>query len=310
MYPENFNEKELAEIGKAALTNKFGGDEYEAFTGASDMALDFHGGNATLKEEAKGHVGFRCEIKNKLNRNLTVVILPAYFINSMAYRAVINSKSIFDSKEEGGVDFMIQQSFMAILVENGINADIILLDGKWYSKTIIPAVVEGGEETEQYDEIASVSTSMPGKTCAGFLEFVRNNPTRIPEILIQSNTTLTYQQIMRIKPISPVRELGEKTIHLTEYFDQKMNRVDFITVPTHGFGKSGLQFDDQTLIIMEIPAAVGGVDTTVGFTFKFGVSRNQASELATKAAIAKSDTPVMMPKMGMNMPALKLALNP
>lgn len=314
MGPENFTTAELAEIGKKALSNNYGGDEYEAFTGSSDASLDFHGQRLNLTEKVKGHVGFRCTLTNKLvDRDLTVVILPAYFINPMIAVAALNSGNILGGNVKGdssAVDsstFNIQRLLMQTLAANGVNADIIMLDGKWYSETIVKGE-EGEPDTKVYDEIASVVSSLPNKTVAGFIEFCQRNATRIPEILIASNSTDTYTQVMRIRPVSPARDIGEKTIYLGEYFDQKNTRVDYITVPTDNFGVTGLQFDDQTLIMMNIPAATKETPTTVTFTFKFGVSLNNASQLATKAAIAKSDTPVMIQKSMVNIPAIKAAL--
>jgi hypothetical protein len=275
----NFNANEFLNDAEknamASLSNNFDGGQYEMF-GGNDISLDFHGQTSNLIEDAKTNVALRCRVTNNTNKDISIVLFPAYF----PYNGVLGLLSKMNAKDNETVKKMLDY-YMSVLKEAGVKADAVMFDGTVYLTN------EGTGEEVDFKSVECKSL-LTDKPIWGFIEFCRLNATRIPEILIASNNIQTYKEVMLIEKVSPARSTGNTPIHLGDYFDQKNNRVDYITVPTHNFGSGGLQFDNQTLVVMNIPARVADVATIVDFTFKLGATANIPAELNRKAEIAKS----------------------
>lgn len=279
----NFNPDEFLNDAEkkamASLSNNYDGSQYEMF-GSRDISLDFHGQTSNLIEDAKTNVALRCRVTNNTNQDISLVLFPAY----LPYNGVLNLLSTMKFDDEvypKDVSKAFLDNYMNVLKLAGVKADAVLFDGTVYVKN------QGTKETPDYKTVDCKSL-LTDKPIYGFIEFCKYNPTRIPEILIASNNIQTYKEVMLIEKVSPARNTGNTPIHLGDYFDQKNNRVDYITVPTHNFGAGGLQFDNQTLVVMNIPASVGSEATIVDFTFKLGATANISAELNKKAEIAKS----------------------
>lgn len=274
----NFNPNEfLNDAEKKAmesLSNNYEGSQYEMF-GSRDISLDFHGQTSNLIEDAKTNVALRCRVTNNTNQDISLVLFPAY----LPYNGVLNLLAEMGDDAES-VETMLE-NYMSVLKMAGIKADAVLFDGVVFLKN-------QGTTAEQDYKTVECKSLLTDKPIFGFIEFCKYNPTRIPEILIASNNIQTYKEVMLIEKVSPARNTGNTPIHLGDYFDQKNNRVDYITVPTHNFGPGGLQFDNQTLVLMNIPASVSNEATIVDFTFKLGATANISAELNKKAEIAKS----------------------
>lgn len=259
-----------------ALSNNYEGNVYEMF-GSRDISLDFHGQTSNLIEDAKTNVALRCRVTNNTSKDISIVLFPAY----LPYNGILSALDMLDEKGNKEALKHMLGVYMNTLKMAGVRADAVMFDGIVY----VDEIKNGEETTYKTVECKSLQEDKP---IWGFVEFCKYNPTRIPEILIASNNIQAYTQIMRIEKVSPARNTGNTPIHLGDYFDQKNNRVDYITIPTHNFSAGGLQFDNQTLVVMNIPASVGETATYVDFTFKLGASANISAELNKKAEIARS----------------------
>lgn len=118
------------------------------------------------------------------------------------------------------------------------------------------------------------------KSIYSLLNFIKLNPTRVTGITIQSNVQTQFDKVIRYSQVSPVRNLGERTINLTEYFDVRQfqnNKVDVNLMARDEV----LHFDDQTVIVLTVAA-----NSSLTINLKLGATSNGASNLAKKAKTA------------------------
>jgi hypothetical protein len=167
--------------------------------------------------------------------------------------------------------------------------------------------------TPAFFESASAITAATGETCDGiitdgtiitnvtataldskhkiapFLSFIKRNPTRAIEMIIQSNTDASYEETIIIKPVSPFRMLGNAYLPLTNYLSPDQFNSKKVIVPLHR-DFPDFQFDDQNLVLLPIGGTnvVATTGVTLNITFKIGGVLNNAETLARKAGKAQN----------------------
>lgn len=252
----------------------------EMLSGKYDVSLDFNGGMC-LTDTSVEKVGLRSVITNNTSKDLRIVLFPG----SLPYDATLTliNKVEHDDNKEGKPNIVnivnIINELMSLYASAGVIADSIMIDGIIYLTNLF--------ESDESLLCTAVSNTT-GVPIWSFVEFCRRNPTRIPEIIIASNNDKTYNGTISIIPVNPLSTEKAEDIALFPYFDQRNNKSNFITVPTHNFGKGGLQLDDQVAVVLTIPAAEGNKATIVDLSFKTGATANQAKELQKKAIIAQA----------------------
>jgi len=233
--------------------------ESGVYTGEGDVAIEWNGGQASsFIDEIKNNQEFVIRITNASASMKRVIIFPGYFDTSGFSTATVNI---------GGTDYTlitgINNFNITGINERGIACDAMIGDG-----TIATDVT---------------CSSLSKGSITDFINFVKNNPTRIPEIILSSNNTDQYSRKFVIKRIHPAKDWGEDYITLDKYFQVSQYRDEKITINTQAYN---LQFDDQTVIYLEVEGLKGGAATTVTMTLKLGGTLNKASMLLNKAYAA------------------------
>jgi hypothetical protein len=132
----------------------------------------------------------------------------------------------------------------------------------------------------------TIATSVTGSATDSALkiaylqEFIKNNPTRIVEMIIQSDSAEQFSQTIVIGQASPFRKLSTNSLDLTDFtpptnFNDKKAIIPIAVVFPE------MQLDNQTLILLPVPT-----DTSVKVTLKIGLVHNPSSTLYNKATQA------------------------
>jgi hypothetical protein len=132
----------------------------------------------------------------------------------------------------------------------------------------------------------TIATSVTGTATDAALkiaylqEFIKNNPTRIVEIIIQSDVAAQFSQTIVIGQASPFRKLSSNSLDLTDFtpptnFNDKKAIIPIAVVFPE------MQLDNQTIILLPVTA-----ESTVKVTLKIGLVHNPAAALYNKATQA------------------------
>jgi len=121
------------------------------------------------------------------------------------------------------------------------------------------------------------ATALQTKRKIAFLqEFIKNNPTRITEMVVQADNDGQLEEQIVLAQVSPFRDLANNVLLLTNYVDPRQLNTKKAVIPL-ALEFPQFQLDDQNIILL--PVTPG----TVKVTFKIGAIRNNASQLYNKA---------------------------
>ncbi len=237
----------------------FDGEEYEGddYDGFDDETLSFGGNSASFRDELRHGVTFAFKLHNNTGQSQVIALWSAYF----------DRLKLDGTKEDG---YTLKRTNTAQIVSAGFSdVTAVLTDG----------IIAGTGTTN-----VLTATAMRG-SIEDFINFTKNNPTRIPKITVQSNGTNAYERAMRIHKVSPFRKFGDQIINMTEYFKTTQFQDKKIEIAT---GRFNLQFDDQTLVLLEMDSVVAGTATPMELiiTLSIGAIKNPAGELYNKASRA------------------------
>jgi hypothetical protein len=115
----------------------------------------------------------------------------------------------------------------------------------------------------------------PG-TITDFLAFIKDNPTQVNAIRVESSNSLQIGQQIVIEELSPFRTLQNRLITLASFQDENTYRDKIVTVPTPGLILSG-----QCRMTLPIVYTASS-NTTTTITFFCGAVTNQAQYLKNK----------------------------
>ncbi len=245
----------LASMKNDAMKNlsaKYEGGN-DLYLGDIDDDVSFMGNARSFMSELKNGIQFGFKIKNELSGDNTKIIAlcPAFYDTlgvDSTYAAgppvVITSTPHFHNPQD--------------LKNAGIDVDYVLDDG-----------VIG----------TSITCTAQRFKIRQLLNFIKSNPLRVPEIIIQASATSAFEETMTIMQVTPFRKLGDNQIPLTDYFLPSQFQDKKIIVPT-----PNLQFDDQTVILLPVQAA-----TELIITLKIGAVSNRAAALDKKAQRAMTN---------------------
>lgn len=237
----------------------FDGEEYEGddYDGFDDETLSFGGNSASFRDELRHGVTFAFKLHNNTGANQVISIWSAYF----------DRLKLEGTKEDG---YALKRTNTAQIIAGGFSdVTAVLTDG-----------IIAGTGTIN----VLTATAMRG-SIEDFINFTKNNPTRIPKITVQSNGTNAYERALRIHKVSPFRKFGDQIINMTEYFKTTQFQDKKIEISTSRFN---LQYDDQTLVLLEMDSVVSGTATPMELiiTLSIGAIKNPAGELYNKASRA------------------------
>lgn len=158
----------------------------------------------------------------------------------------------------------------------GESVDGILADGAFLTDTGVSVTATAGRSKHKITP---------------WLRFLKTNPHRVRQIIIESNTDLAFNETMVIQTVSPYRTMPNKYLLLTDYVkpDQYNNKKAYIDL-------DDVQIDDQTLIFLNIGGTniVATTGVSLNFTFKMGAMKNPALELDKKAKRALKNVDKMV----------------
>jgi hypothetical protein len=258
---------DLEAIAESVLTDSYEGDDYEGFDelddedlydGFDDPFVSFMGSGKSFLDEKKSGVYLTFSIINNSGYSKVVCLNPAFY----------NTQGLTLTKNGSGY-------VTNATINNYSVAEIVAAGHSEIAVMIADGLVYGTAE-------AGITVAGTNGKILDMLHFFKGNPTRIPEITIQSQKystsaidTSMYSKIMTMRKVSPFRKFGDELIDLNDFFDVKQYQSGKIVVDT---ARYGMQADDQTLIFLEI-------DNDIKITFKFAIGGigNQANVLYQKA---------------------------
>jgi len=261
------------------------------YTGQNNHALSFSGGTASsFLDEPSNTAEFGIRIVNATPTMKMIVLCPAYFSTLGTVTAGVVSNALVTEDVTvtvGGVPRVITvitsstpttanvvvglmfHDITSINANHGVSVDGVVDDDI--------VCVDGGKNV-------TVSSLSKGKV-VDFLAFVKKNPTRVIEMTIASNNVSQYGRKITLKSMNPAGDWGEEYIQLTKYFETSQYRTEKIVVDTDAYN---LQFDDQSLVIFEVEAAVSTtVPTQTDITMRLGATINDANEVRGLAITGK-----------------------
>lgn len=236
-------------------------DDDDMYDGFDDDYVAFLGNARSFLDEKKSGVYLTFTIVNNSGYSKTVCLNPAYF----------DTKGLTvdgDGYKDTNI-YLHNHSITEITAAGHSEINAVITDGLIYGTSGTGITVTG----------------VNGKI-QDHLHFCKKNATRIPEIVFSSVVNSTgaidttfYGKILTIRQVSPYRKFGDTNIDLNEYFKVEQYQSGKIAVDTH---KYNLQFDDQTLVFVEIDN-----DRKLTVTFKIGGISNAANAIYKKASKAK-----------------------
>jgi hypothetical protein len=245
-------------------------DNYQGpYVAWENPRMNFDGNESPAKD-----LQFKVNIANTTGLAKTVAIFPAYFDCkkvdvSVLSNIAVGSSGNFDLLPHGTTLPLAHNSITEI-VAAGYTVDAVLADGSFLYVDSSHALVGTGS----------------GRTIKTFIDFVKLNPCRVPEVIISANDKEMYSGIMRVVKVSPFKKLPEQEISLENFFDPYQQQDKKIVI------NEAFQLDNQTLVIITIPAVV----TSVDITFRLGAIANEAARLNAVTGAKISAAGAIMPR--------------
>lgn len=150
-------------------------------------------------------------------------------------------------------------------------------DIKDASGTAVDAIVAEGTI------IGATSTACTGagtpKSITEFLAFIKYNPTRFTGLKMLVDNSAQFDNTIYVKQNSPFRNLQDMDITPNAYKDSTQTDDKRVEIPLEQY-----QMDNNTTVITTISAS-----RKVTFNWFVGAIKNQAYELAVKAAVARGN---------------------
>ncbi len=142
---------------------------------------------------------------------------------------------------------------------------------------IIDAVLSDGVETYvnyvSATDFLKIAANEADKPLAHFLDFVKGNASRITRMRFSVTSGSLKTSSIFVRPATPFAEEGDRKIRLEDYFSKDQMQNDIIDL--EGIN---LQFDDQSIIYMTLPASV-----TFTVTAYIGAIASEARKLEVVA---------------------------
>jgi hypothetical protein len=169
---------------------------------------------------------------------------------------------------------------------NAVDRLIALLPGylsnaadiKDASGTAVAAIIkEGAEVVGTVDGGDNLAASGQPKSVNEFLGFLKFNPTRFTGLKMKVDDSAQFDEAIYIKQMSPFRNLTDDFIYPSNYKGSGDSDDKRAEIPLENF-----QMDNNTVVILKVKAG-----RTVNLTWFAGAIKNQAYELAVKAATAR-----------------------
>lgn len=272
----NMSRGELEEFAENALSDNY--EDYEEYSGYDDLDdedlydgyeddyLQFLGAARSFLDEKKNGVYLIFKIVNNTGYSKVVALNPAYF-NTLAFRTTVKLAEL-----NAGV-YEFTRCSVAEMVASGHKIDAVIMDG-----------------VSLYNDYADLTKNITCTATNGkindHLAFIRNNPTRVPQITLSSIKTSTgavdttaYNKVMTIQKVSAYRSFGPTLVDLNEFFRVEQYQSGKIDIDT---AKFNLQMDDQTLVFIEVDN-----DITLTVKMHIGGIGNGAAQLFNKAQTAE-----------------------
>lgn len=298
----NATRQELENIIEQHMSNSFAGDEDDDFSGFEDLdendlydgfeddELSFIGAAKSFLDEKKNGVYISFKVINNSGYSKVVCLNPAFFNTlSMNPEEMMRIAKGTPLKGSSNMTYALAQRnkiFQYCNTEemnaSGHMVDAVITDGTIFYNQGMTDPMTGEYIPDTKNTISCQSIN--GKII-DHLNFIKKNPTRVPEMVISSTKTSTgatdttqYSKIMIMRQVSAYRKFGDTNIDLNDFFKVEQFQSGKIVIPTANYN---LQLDNQTLLLLEIDN-----DITLNFTFKIGAISNDSSKLFNKATKA------------------------
>jgi hypothetical protein len=224
----------------------------------ADDEVNFDGNSRSIASELQNGVVFGFKIANSTG-STKVLALSAASFNVIGVASVTDTVDGSTGTHLHTVTNTISYKSATEISAAGITCDYVLDDGTLEANLTVTALKSAF-------------------TVRRFMNFIRRNPQRVPEIVISADNKSAFEEIMTIARVSPYRTFGENNIQLSDFFSPDQFQSTKIIVPT-----PELQLDDQTVVLL--PVANG---RTLTITLKIGANKNSARSLNKKASRALS----------------------
>ena len=122
----------------------------------------------------------------------------------------------------------------------------------------------------------TATASLSNFSINGLMGFVKYNPTRIVELVINSTSASTFGKVIQTGTISPFRRQSQNQLSLTNVTrpEQFNDKKGFINLAN----RNDFQLDNQNVILFTV-----GAGESIDLTYKIGAVLNNARSLSKKA---------------------------
>jgi len=177
----------------------------------------------------------------------------------------------------------------ADLATNKFNMSYDLPDEIKEAAILVDAVLDKGVNEYLYagsaTDYVKVVSLEPAKTIRSFNEYTKRNSSRIIKISTQIlNTSTALQNAVIVEqPYNPFANEADRKLRFADYFSPNQFQPNLIEI-----NNPKLQFDDQTVLYMNIPA-----NSLFSMTFSIGAVNSNARKLKV---VAEQKKPTIKPK--------------
>lgn len=147
----------------------------------------------------------------------------------------------------------------------------------------VDAILNDGICLESGGSTITATASASNQSIYTLREFVKRNPSRITHMMLQSNVTAQFEQVMTLQVVDPFSKNGSKPLLLTDYYDVNQQRTEKISVNLLA-SDMVIDMNDQNVVLLPLVAA-----STLVLTFRIGGILNPAKQLKTAATVAHAN---------------------
>ena len=193
--------------------------------------------------------------------------------------------SLLDFKGDA-IDFASQQKMDKIFKVTIVNANsadqLVILNPSRYPSNPLRVIRDGN--IPYTSGAADLSATGYPNTIAELLLFLKDNPTRVCALKVQTNNAAQLGNALTFTYRDVFAQPGSERISLDKYTTEYATNDKLVTVTKE------FQLDNDTELGIIVPAAVtsGGstINTTTIFTFTFGASLSTATALRNKRQLS------------------------
>ena len=199
---------------------------------------------------------FTIKLKNTTGKAMKVVIIPGSFDTERVVIGVTDTLKMVGGATVGATTTVYPA---VILKDNTDKINKVEAVNAVIGDGVIGSITDtDGQGVIFKDATGSVTASSDEFAISDFLNYIKKTPSVVRDMVITANAQDAFNSSIKVVQLSPFNRKGSYNIKLSNYLSERQTIDRKITVNVEEATERVLQLDNETLLILNMPATANG----------------------------------------------------